>query len=217
MFQRDWKITNILNYEECGFRYSSVRPTEEEMQRMYTGYRGEDYTDEREKWESGYKQLAAQMTRDKSEIAQWRRDFNLFFMGSHDWEGKPCLDFGGDGEVLPDGCERHHFDAYNGSSANLPKSFALIYCCGVLEHVPDPLKTMEQIKSLNANYHLFEVPDEGIRWPTIHEHINFFNKTSLHRLVQVAGFTPLLIDSCVVKASSHRDMRAAFCFAERKN
>ena len=216
MFNKDLATTNLVTCQDCGFMYASVRPTEAEMRRMYSGYRGDAYTKERDKWEPGYEELAMQMTRDKSEIAKWRKDFNSRFMGPHHWEYRDCLDFGGDGEMLPDGCHGFHFDPYNDSSDRLPKSFALIYCCGVLEHVADPLQTMEQVKALNGDYHLFEVPDEGLRGPTIHEHINFFNKTSLIHLIQRAGFTPLLTGSFLVKASSHRDMMSAFCFAQRK-
>jgi SAM-dependent methyltransferase len=86
-------------------------------------------------------------------------------------------------------------------SANLPQEyFDTVTLFHVIEHVLDPRKTVEKIRSvLRKNGRLvLETPDIGSRrarklgpnWPSVKpgEHLYYFDQNSLHNLLEGAGF-----------------------------
>ena len=82
------------------------------------------------------------------------------------------------------------------------KHYDLIICSNVLEHIPYPKKTLDEIKMVMKDECILyvEIPYEKIvrdfknpmevlfkkkHW---HEHINFFNETSIKRLVSLCDY-----------------------------
>lgn len=77
----------------------------------------------------------------------------------------------------------------------------LVVCCEVLEHLEDPSLALEKMRSLNAKYYLFSVPNEPI-WRVLNfcrgkyikdlgntpGHINHWSSKEFQNLVQENGF-----------------------------
>jgi hypothetical protein len=59
LLERIWdgkkeKQTELIFCKDCGFAFYSLRPTDEEMSRLYSGYRNEQYRKQRQRFESWY-------------------------------------------------------------------------------------------------------------------------------------------------------------------
>lgn len=54
MFESKNVTTNLVHCKSCNFYYSSYRPTEEQMKKLYSGYRNKEYQEQRYKFEKSY-------------------------------------------------------------------------------------------------------------------------------------------------------------------
>lgn len=185
---RDYTGCWSLQCQDCGVLFSSVRFTDEQARRLYAGYRDAKYTAEREKYEPGYTNPPAHDYISEVEL----------FLDPHLGTPVDILDWGGgDGNNTP--FRRLNtwalIDIYD-ISAHPVKPYGkynLVVCSNLLEHVPWPLATLEEIEPHMGDILYLEIPmgavdDNSYKTKTEwHEHINFFTLKSLEMLLRRAG------------------------------
>lgn len=199
-----------LQCQNCGVLFLDYRFSDEEMKRLYAGYRDERYNRERQRFEPGYG-LASQHYQGRAEyiadVEQW--------LQSRVKDSPSVLDWGGDSGVntplIGQSTFTHIYDiscveTVEGATAVdfdviRATRYDLITCSQVLEHVAYPHLMLEQISSAMSEETLLylEVPREALirehpdnlqlaslkrHW---HEHINFFTEQSLRALVTRCG------------------------------
>jgi hypothetical protein len=178
--ERAWnsvpKLTAIVFCDACGFRFFERGLSTEEADRLYQGYRDQEYFRTRNKWEPFY-------TRAQHEAVQaWARnpDRAAGLRKTLEKAGLPtqfryALDHGGNaGHMLrevdaaqkvvfdPSGCETLPGITAVSDPASVPPQCDLFLSCQVLEHVSDPGSYLHQAVALCAEgaYLYIEVPDE---------------------------------------------------------
>ena len=191
-------LTNRVTCEDCGFVFAHYRFTDEEMDRIYRHYRSEEYINDRDAFEPGYRNIKMVIEVDSREKAM--QDF----LGKID--AARVLDYGGDrGQYIPsmfDTSAKYVYDISNVEPmdgvqklSELNGSFDFIMLSGVLEHLPDPLAILKMLKNVCSKYIFIAVPakkDPSSPAPSrFHEHINFFTEKSLNEIVSRAGFNVL--------------------------
>ncbi len=208
MFQNKKVETFLCHCPTCGFYYSSVRPSDEEMSRLYNGYRGEAYQKQRQKFESNYTEAFNHALGFSEENEILRNSIMLGCVKKYISPSciKTILDYGGDsGQYIPRIFKKAEKFVYDVSGVKTVRgvksvsdervlkncSWDLIMCCHVLEHVSYPLDLIEKLKSLmhHGSFLYIELPYEdymedfikqGLPVP-IHEHINAFRKETLEQ------------------------------------
>lgn len=154
----------------CGFRFCSVRWTDEQASRLYSGYRDSVYDAERSRFEPGYSSGHLNAPREYiGEVEAWVLEH---------LNPASVLDIGGnDGGNTPFGDRAVVWEIGQSRPAG---RFDLIILAHVLEHVPWPRALMAEARSFLADGGLVyvEVPIEGPLdiW---HEHIQQFSRESL--------------------------------------
>jgi hypothetical protein len=172
--------TKLLECRECGLFFYQIRPDDEELARLYRGYRGDEYQQQRQAHEPSYTpELNAalggpdQMVRRRSHIGlqleRWLNPADIHVV----------VDFGGDrGQFIPaqfDHANRYVQDVSGVEpvdgvvSLDSPADIAplnpdLVLCCNVLEHVSQPGQVVEMLRGFGhaGTLFYFEVPHE---WP----------------------------------------------------
>ncbi len=194
-----------LQCQECGTLFLDYRFNDDQMAALYTGYRDEVYTQQRDGFEPGYAATVAHdyMQRheyisaveswlthrlpDQPVVLDWGGGdgTNTPFLGRgriyiHDISGTNVVD--GARHILPEHVGEHKYD--------------LVVCSQVLEHVPSPVNLIREIIPALTHQTLLyvEVPHEPLmrenrgnlnlaplkrHW---HEHVNFFTEKGLRRL-----------------------------------
>jgi len=197
MFLGNAPRTDWVHCRNCEVSFSSYRPTEEEFGRLYSGYRGEEYSKQRKIYEPWYDNelLFGEESTDKR-----RRDAFAFCRDIIDHVPKMILDYGGDrGQYIPkewDYSERYVYEVSGNAPIDGVKAidnlenamqfdWDLIMNCHVLEHVSDPGEIIDNIRSLMNDHTLFylELPCEFATGNmSVHEHINGFTKRTLQMI-----------------------------------
>ena len=136
-------------------------------------------------------------------------------------------------EELADYCSnRLALNVLHGDLGSLPRTkgpFDLVVCRYVLEHLKDPVATLDQIRSVCAPDALviIKVPNIdswqqrlfGDRWFQfrIRDHAHFYDRAVLARLVDRCGFAPLVIDTpfCLVDLVDFSASLAPSLFPQR--
>jgi hypothetical protein len=219
-----YSICKSLYCQECGFLFLDIRFSESELNHIYHDYRGEDYNNLREKYEPGYTLRNDSLNSGISYIGDIET-----FLEPHLKKPITILDWGGDtGKNTPFKDKAITLDIYDISEKPVLSGFrivdkedvfssayALICCSHVLEHVPYPSEVLLEItKAMNNDTIVYlEVPFEDVvrlnkndlhhkkkHW---HEHINFFSKKSLTKLVGNAGLTILSSKTTEVTAGGN--------------
>ncbi len=209
-------FTNSLECENCGFIFSQIRFEDEELAKIYSNYRGPEYTAIRNTFEPGYANLNALIGSGESELTSRERTMTDFVKDFIDVGAMGnVLDYGGDrGQNIPSlfaSANKFVYDVSNPTpvagvsivddlDALEPMDF--IMSCNVLEHLPYPGEALDKIKKLcRPETRIFiDVPDElrgaegsdyDAKTSYFHEHINFFSRRSLTALIETHGFRPL--------------------------
>ncbi len=155
----------LLECSDCSFRFFDVRLSPDEVDRLYSGYRGEHYFKERHSCEFWYsRKVNNGIGGDPIEIADRVRAMERFVFPHIDLPKiQTVLDYGGDrGQFIPKSLGRSKYvfelsDAVPcagvtrlGSEQALhSRKFDLIMLLGVLEHCSDPASTLvEKIRTL---------------------------------------------------------------------
>jgi len=202
-----YSICNSLLCRDCGLIFLDLRFTDYEMRKLYDNYRGEEYSQLREKYEPGYLKRNCLLNDEieyKNFIEKFLRPFLDLPINILDWGGA-------DGKNSPFKRLRkklHVFDISDKQVIKAAKSitklqalknnYNLIVCSNVLEHLPYPANLLDEIKKFMKKKTILyiEVPYEDLmekyknnralekkrHW---HEHINFFSKKSLFKLIKL--------------------------------
>lgn len=199
-----------LHCPHCGMLFLDMRFDDAEMARLYADYRGPGYTAQRERWEPGYTLRNAALEAGDAHLPQVEALLAPLL------PARPAiLDWGGDtghNTPLKASAARHHVLDISGR-ATVPgaqavsaeeaqrQRYDLLVLSNVLEHVADPLALLQAVaRHVHEDGLLYlEVPFEATmraaeqdaaawrgkrHW---HEHINFFSRPALHRLLARAG------------------------------
>lgn len=205
-----YSVCNTLKCNDCGLIFLDIRFDDSEMASLYSGYRAENYTALRTRFEPDYQ------ARNDDHLAGYDyiphvEDFLRQRVGRID----SVLDWGGDtGLNTPfrDEVAVHHVydisDVPVISSAvrieaaeAITQEYDLVVVSQVLEHVPYPKDIVaEAVRALRRGAFLWvEVPFEAIirlasdpafayldkrHW---HEHVNFFTKDALTAMLEDSG------------------------------
>lgn len=190
-----YDMENGINYfpcltigcKKCNFIGCNILFDDDEMIKYYKNYMKEDYIIERRLFDPSFN-----ISNIKRVCITKTEDWILYYLSS---APKTVLDFGA--------CENTHTPFKNIADITLVdigqcitdnKTFDLLSCLHVLEHVPDIQKTLDTIFTFTFKYAYFEVPHESFlkKYSTLeeqvdnkefwHEHINFFNLNNFSRL-----------------------------------
>lgn len=180
MFGNQHVDTDMFYCPNCNFYYSSYRPSDLEMEKLYKGYRDEHYQKQREKHEPTY-------TEEFNKNIGFCKNINIMRNNFLKRKIKPfiqpnritnLLDFGGDrgqhiSELYKNTTNHYVYDVSKlepvdgvtaiGNYDELKSiKWDLITCMHVLEHVSSPLEVVEDIINLMpvGCYLYLELPDE---------------------------------------------------------
>jgi SAM-dependent methyltransferase len=201
--------TNVRYCRQCDLAFFQRRLTDEDARRIYTNYRGEEYTRERLKVEPTYVRFVAPFNDPLSSMYTDRvRDYVDFLDVFPELEAPgSVLDFGGDGSIPARVFSGSHIsidDLNAGTTDKESQKYDLVFASNVFEHVSDPVSLLRSlVQKISPEGVLFiDVPGstqaslhEGILWQErhggelfeMHEHINHFSKRSLRLLIESAG------------------------------
>jgi hypothetical protein len=205
-----YTVCNSVQCRTCGMLFLDIRFSDYELGRLYSDYRGADYTRLREHYEPGY---GARNDQLKDGIP-WL-DAVESFLRPHLTFPVKLLDWGGDtGKNTPFKSEAGTFHIYDISHAppvpgasfvdlkDIAKErYDLIVCSNVLEHIPYPIDLIEEVSAYMTNETVLyiEVPLEAFmfhnqrnddivkRRKHWHEHVNFFTMKSIEYLCKNSG------------------------------
>jgi SAM-dependent methyltransferase len=212
-----YPLCNSVQCQACGLLFLDIRFSDEEMARLYADYRGEAYTQQRDRFEPGYAALGAAIDMHTPDTSDAER-----FLRPHVKAAPRVLDWGGDtGENTPFRATADAVDVYDLSDVPLipgarrvtpddivPASYDLVVLSHVLEHVPEPETVVRPAaEALQIGGMLYvEAPYERViaaapksrdlaalkrHW---HEHINFYTEDSLRALLARCGLEVLEVE-----------------------
>jgi hypothetical protein len=202
-----YSICNSLLCQDCGLLFLDMRFSDVELEKLYSDYRGQAYSELRERFEPGYiarNDLLNEGVPFLEQVEQFIRPYLKFPIALLDWGG----DTGINTPFKNENCLFHIYDISNkpvmegarvvDAATASSTQYQLIICSQVLEHTPYPAKVIESMKeAMSDNTLLYiDVPfEEHMRncatdsllsskrhW---HEHINFYSPKALRTLVQV--------------------------------
>jgi hypothetical protein len=204
-----YSVCNSLLCEDCGLLFLDMRFSDAELGKLYSDYRGKEYSELREQFEPGYISrniLLNEGVPFLAKVEEFIRPHLQFPIAILDWGG----DTGNNTPFKGENCLFHIYDISNkpviegAVAVDAEKAaltdYQLIICSQVLEHTPYPSKVIESMKqAMSADTLLYiDVPYEEhmrnsapenilIKKKHWHEHINFYAPKSLRTLVQSCG------------------------------
>ena len=208
-----YALCNSVLCQDCGLLFLDMRFSDNELRSLYDGYKDDDYTELREKYEPGYRQRYALMA-GAGGVKSYLHKVEEFLAPLLSSPPR-ILDWGGDtGSNSPFRNHNkllHVYDisrkepAAGATAVDIETArqtdYDLIVCSQVLEHVSFPAETLREIRrSMRQDTLLYiEVPYEEILRTSVgdrnvhtrkrhwHEHVNFFTEESLRRLLSRCG------------------------------
>jgi len=204
-------ICNSVLCNSCNHLFLDIRFSEDELALLYADYRGENYVALRSQYEPDY----AERNNSLKDGITYHEDVRNF-LDPYLHVPVAVLDSGGDTGINTPYREEasicHIYDisavkVVNGAKQvtqeeALNNRYDLVVCSNVLEHVPYPTDTLSEIyRFMSKKTVLYiELPYEQIMRETQdlsnvlnkkrhwHEHINFFSKSSIERLIDRCGY-----------------------------
>lgn len=197
---------NSLFCRDCGLSFLDMRFDDEEMQRLYSDYRGNEYLAMRLQYEPDY-----QDRNDRRVAGCEYMPVVEEFLRPHLRFPVSILDYGGDtglnAPFINHRTTLHVYDIGNKpvldgvakDTSSLDARYDLIFCSNVLEHVSYPIKVLHDITTrMDVDTVLYiEVPAEEKKrfW---HEHVNRFTEKSLNKLFEHCGMSGVRMRTVVV-------------------
>lgn len=163
----------LCECRDCTFRFFDSRLSDQEIGRLYAGYRGRAYLEARHRHEFWYSAAVnAAIGYDAGEMASRKQNLaNL--LSRRPEEITSVLDYGGDrGQFIPDGLgtERYVFEISDATpvpgvtrlESVKGRQFDFVMLAHVLEHCSEPLEFVQKMKALGNGHSMyyFEVPFE---------------------------------------------------------
>lgn len=210
MFLNKPKATLMMHCPKCGMYFSYYRPDDEEMGRLYSNYRGDEYFEQRHRHEAHYTREINDELINPPDGGKKRMEGMSDFIGKHiDLSSvKMLLDYGGDkGQFIPPQFSNAEKYVYEISSPQVVDGVTLIedkkklyeykwdiiLCNQVMEHLSDVKGYFKELVShMNEDTVLYvEVPHENYMINQdcvgIHEHINAFTERAFAKLAEANG------------------------------
>ncbi len=160
VFGRRATVCRVARCRGCGLGFFEDRFDDDEAARLYADYRSEDYYRLRHYWEPWYTRAFNAGLGGEAEM-DGRREVYHRILDRHAPAAvvDTVLDYGGDrGQLMTGGPGREHyvFDIsgvepepgvipIDGAAALGDRTFDLVLLCEVLEHVPDPVRTLADV------------------------------------------------------------------------
>ena len=216
---RACSVCQSLMCEDCGMLFLDMRFDDEEMGALYDDYRGLRYTALRDRFEPGYAARNAIFADGSTYLSSVEAT-----LASRVPEAPRVLDWGGDSGLntpFRHAASAHHVYDISGCpvvegartvTLNEARSetYDLITSMQVLEHLPSPRETLDEIAATMKPETLLyvEMPHEDLMRSSAdpherlarkrhwHEHINFFTPESLDALFKTCGLT-------IIERTSH--------------
>ena len=218
-----YSVCNSMYCTNCEHLFLDIRFNDDELSKLYEGYRDKEYALLRDFYEPGYMLRNDGLNAGINYVPEIEQ-----FLAPFINHPLTILDWGGDtGINTPFQNKNVQLEIYdiNGiaplinarkisKAEALTKKYRLIVCSNVLEHVPYPADLMEEmIQCMHKDSILYiEVPLEDIvltqnidlhlhkkHW---HEHINFFTKKSIKALVENSGLRVIDLKVLHVKVNN---------------
>lgn len=173
------KKTKLCFCQNCTFAFYEYRMTEEEDEKLYADYRGEEYQKTREKYECWYtKKVNDALNSDQLALSEQRKVIEKMIRENIGKELKIALDYGGnEGKTFTDmiGTEEKYVfdisgvktvDGVKGISnfEDLKKhAYDFIMCNMLFEHLVNPMEIMDVLKEIGGDRTIYyiEVPSEN--------------------------------------------------------
>lgn len=170
---------NLCHCEDCSFSFYDRRLTDEEAERLYRDYRGEEYQKTREKYDCWYtEKVNRALNSDKLVLSEQKRVITEMINDNVPSEIKVALDYGGNrGETFTEKigtAEKYVYDisgiqpidgikAIRNYSELAEHKFDFIMCNMTLEHVSYPVDFMQLLYDVGDEdtYYYLEVPSEN--------------------------------------------------------
>ena len=196
------QLTKSLFCKKCEFIFSERALTNDEVRRLYSGYRGTEYNTQRLSVEPDYaKHIAVfedyfsdYMLNRAAELQTLLMEFSL--------QPSKILDFGGDGRIpqwIFPSAEVFIDDTSEGSTDSPDNKYDLIFASEVFEHLTDPRENICDLRNRlrSKGILVIDVPMEysppifaawqkqsrdGGSLLYMHEHINHFSLKSLSEM-----------------------------------
>ena len=159
-------LCSLLECGSCSLRFFDHRFEEEELQRLYCGYRGEAYFQARHLHEPWYLRRHNDGTGHAPGIQAARKAATVAFLRRHTDTGllSRVIDYGGDsGQFIPDdiGIEKHVFEVSDAVPISGVRrisdedqlqdgGYDLVLLNHVLEHSAEPLELLRRVARLMA-------------------------------------------------------------------
>jgi len=174
--------SDFYECQQCGFRWSALGLTDEQAARLYIGYRGDEYYQERHFFEPWYSRALNDGIGAEGDMSVRRKTlFEILNIGGvNATQLTSVADHGGDrgqmlldfinarkmvydvsGVSLENGVEQIH------QVADFLNNFELVLTCHVLEHLNDPRQGLVEAVSLakSGGYVYVELPNESWSGP----------------------------------------------------
>lgn len=224
-----YAMCKSLHCATCGHLFVDYRFNEVEMTRLYSGYRGREYSLLRNKYEPGYLSQNETLVNGNN----YKHVVENFLSDLLPFTNLTILDWGGDtGRNTPFGSKASVVHIYDPSSKPVElenavnilssnhflDSYQLVVLANVLEHIPFPADMLSDLKRymVSSSILYVEVPYETIQVNALneppyslgamkyhwHEHINFFSKSSLLEVLHASGLEIVKIAAIEVDCES---------------
>ncbi len=197
-------LCKTVRCQDCDYVGCDIRFDDEEMGKLYTNYRDEQYVALREKYEPAYRKLNNEL---ENEQVGYFAEMEAFILDDMSVKPARVLDWGGNNGINTPFTDAETVHIYEiggkaplyGKLVNEPEPpYDLIVLSNTLEHVPYPRNMLRQIKgSMSKDTLLYiEIPIEELWMAMWHEHINKFSPKSAERLLHVCGLKMLRMKLC---------------------
>jgi hypothetical protein len=219
-----YSICKTLLCADCGFLFLDIRFTESELANLYRNYRDQAYNDLRETYEPGFTRRNAELKAGVDYLDKVE-DFLAPLLKFP----VKVLDWGGDtGKNTPFKTKNTVLDIYDISDVPvvhgakrvskqqaLSTAYDVVICSNVLEHVPYPADMLFEIREVMRSDTILyiEVPFEGVMRDNVaelpavkkhwHEHINFYSRQSLDRLLTSCGLDVLKVATLPISVAGN--------------
>lgn len=182
-------ITRLFECRSCGHRWFEDRYDDEEMKRLYSRYRGQDYLAVRMKYEPWYSAKVNSSNLDAA-IIKKRKESLIRFLSPfmmRESHRVTIADVGGDaGQFIPLELARHSYVVEASEQlpvtgvtrvhamSEIPHPINLVICAHVLEHIPSPARFIAGIArssnlAIDCLFYI-EVPLERFRISGLLQH-----------------------------------------------
>ena len=186
----DKTTSSLHECKSCEFSYFSYRYSDDEMEKLYSGYRSDSYLKARSSWEFWYSKRINDFWLQPNNVSIRRNRIieHLKHQNLDITSISSCLDFGGDeGQFAPEHIPRDKnfiLDLSGKSDSekftyiknveSLPAPVELVLCCMTLEHVASPRRIIQDLAQSTYDYVYLEVPHDSFK-------VSKFHKTTFYK------------------------------------